>query len=96
MSNTRSTAAAQELDQKIRSGQLRGFRIIHRNLMNYVIHYSLKYPGEPCPVRRSPIHHLDIYINAIKQLEERGLITVKRPTEDYLTWTMLPTTLLNS
>lgn len=90
MSKVYEIPEIKELDRRIRAGEVRGFRTQHRNIMLHLLHHSAKQPGVPCAVLKAPVHHLKTYINAINQLESRGLIKVNRNNStDYLQWTLL-------
>ena len=63
--------------------------INQRNLYLYYLNHKKKYKNAPCFVPRSPAQKtVDWYLNALKKLEQYGLIRVDRSSNHYTGWIM--------
>lgn len=69
-----------------------GLSINQRNIYAFYLAHRKRYGNRPCMIPKSPLQasRLPDYIKAIEGLEKRGLVTVVRPTEHYLSWILLP------
>ena len=69
-----------------------GLSINQRNIYAFFLAHRKRYGNRPCMIPRSPLQasRLPDYIKAIENLEKRGLVRVARPTDNYLSWTLLP------
>ena len=65
-----------------------GLRITQRNLYQYFLAHKKKYKNTPCYVPRLPMQNsrLDQYLQALVRLEEYGLISVDRSSDNYTGW----------
>jgi len=64
--------------------------INQRNLYTYFLNHSKKYGNTPCFVPKLPAQNsrLDQYLQALIKLEQYGLITVDRTSDNYTGWIM--------
>ena len=65
-----------------------GLSINQRNIYMYFLNHRKKYKNTPCYVPRIPMQNsrLDQYLNALVKLEEYGLISVDRSSDNYTGW----------
>jgi len=68
-----------------------GLTINQRNLYLYFLNHRKKYGNTPCFVPRcsTQVSRLDQYLNALVKLEQYGLLSVDRSSENYTGWIML-------
>jgi hypothetical protein len=65
--------------------------INQRNIYLHYLAHKKKYGNVPCSVPKSPLQgsRLADHLKAMAKLEERGFIRIERPSEDYLSWTII-------
>ena len=65
--------------------------INQRNLYSYFLNHKKKYKNAPCFVPKLPSQssRLDQYLQALVKLEEYGLLSVDRNSNNYREWIML-------
>jgi hypothetical protein len=68
----------------------RGLTVIQRYLYQHYLHHKKKYPNAPCfcPRHTGRADRLHEYFNALQKLEDCGLISVDRSTDNYRAWVM--------
>jgi hypothetical protein len=68
------------------TGRRRSLTPIERNLLRYIIQFESKNPSKECVIPPRVNSQNKDYVRAILYLEERGYITIEKPTINYRTW----------
>jgi hypothetical protein len=65
--------------------------INQRNIYLHYLAHKKKHGDTPCKVPKSPLQgsRLCEHLKAMERLEERGFFRIERPSEDYLSWTIV-------
>lgn len=68
-----------------------GLSINQRNIYMHYLAHKKKHGNKPCKVPKSLLvgNRLPDYLKAIQRLEEKGLFRIERPSDNYLSWTIL-------
>ena len=66
--------------------ELPSLRTNQRNVLRLVAQHEQRYPGEPCYLGKVTASRRNVFVKAVKSLEERKLIELERTGSNFQAW----------
>jgi hypothetical protein len=65
---------------------LPSLRTNQRNVLRLVAQFEQRYPGEPCYLGKVTASRREVFLKAVRSLEERQLIEIERTGSNFQAW----------